>query len=187
MAAAAVAVLFAAAPAAGANTTAVQHNKAVGSVIGDPNIAAGVSFDFLPMSCGGMCQPADDAEACALHAAACDTHHHTGGCTGAAAARMANFVACYEKDFHGPICKGAATQDAPCIASAGIDKAKYTQCRGDASLLKQIHSTIDATKFHGGPIAHLPTVAIAGTYCPGCFTQYNLKQTLCSAGVSAAC
>eukprot|EP00662_Eupelagonemidae_sp_cell21_P009051 gene9051-5191_t len=50
---------------------------------------------------------------------------------------MAGFVACYEKGFHGTQCAGAATQDTPCIAEAGIDKAKYTQCRGDAALLKK--------------------------------------------------
>ena len=126
--------------------------KAVGPLYADtPAIAPSVNFTFLPMPDTvphGGCGPADDAEACVLHATDC-----LHGCSDKAAAALAAFVSCYEGQFQEMKCIDAATADKACIASSGVDKDTYTQCRADQALISQIQADIQGrgSDVHGFP------------------------------------
>lgn len=70
--------------------------KTIGPVFNDSDVSSAVNFTFFPLPGGpGLgCAAADNADACALSAAGCES-----GCTGENAAALAAFSSCYEGTF----------------------------------------------------------------------------------------
>ena len=138
----------------------------------------------MPLSdgMGAGCATADAADVCARHAAGCDG---SGGCTGAAAAKLAGFLACYEGGFQEFNCKNSKTADTSCAATAGIDASAFSKCMGDAAFIKKAQAAINQA---GANVRSFPKVTINGVDHSGDSQDpQSLKKALCGAGVQAAC
>ena len=131
---------------------------------------------------GAGCATADAADACARHAAGCDG---AGGCTGAAASKLAAFLACYEGGFSEFNCKRSGTQDKVCVKQAGLDASAFSSCLSDSAALKKTQAAINKA---GANVHSFPKVTINGKDHSGDSQDpQSLKKALCDEGVKAAC
>jgi hypothetical protein len=157
----------------------------------DPKIAAAVSLNFYPVpgrdaSRSRTCAEVDNFEACALSIAECQ-----GGCSGAKAQQLLQFVACME----GPSRSTNLTQStregncrpfrsAECASKAGIDGSVLNSCVGDQSKLASIKSWI---LNHSEDAYGFPQLFIARNRSMDYSSVSDVKKDLCVGGVEAAC
>lgn len=125
------------------------------------------------------CGAADDVETCAIYATDC-----VGGCTGTALQKMAAFFSCFEAGWFEGFCSGGDSKAAQCLQSGGIDQDKYSKCKSDSALIKQLHAKFNEV---GKGIHEFPTCHLDGKDVSDAQSPTRLRKALCGAGVQAAC
>lgn len=157
--------------------------RTVGPVFKDIAVANAVNFSPYPMGGGkkGGCDTAEDVETCAIYATDC-----VGGCSGAAAQKIAAFFSCFEAGWKENSCPGGDSKADECLKSSGIDQTKHANCKSDQGLIKQLHAKFQQAK--KGRKGYFPMCYLDGKDVQmSSYDPKSLRKAFCGVGVQAAC